>query len=175
MSKKIPPSQNDINFWLEVIKNVKPIKQNKKISIMPPKAMQDRHFASKPVQSFSMPPKTRDIPDKQISIAKITRKQYKNFLHMGIQKLDLHGCTLQEAFELLLYTIKTNYEQKNRSLLVITGKGDLHNKKKHESIKGNLSKWLLQTELKNYISYYSQAMKKDGGDGAFYIKIRKKT
>ena len=60
-------------------------------------------------------------------------------------------------------------------MLIITGKGGVKfSKTSSGSIKQSLPAWINQGNLKNMILGFSIAKPKDGGDGAFYVLLRRK-
>ena len=82
--------------------------------------------------------------------------------------LDLHGYRVIEAervfFNFILRCLSLNI----RNILVITGKGNDGNGK----IKRNLPIWLNDPKVSQFVYVYSFASKKDGGEGAYYIRLR---
>lgn len=85
-------------------------------------------------------------------------------------RLDLHGMTQGEAFDRLFRFIKSSVLKKKRTVLVITGKGGLQSE---GVLKRMLPFWLENPELEKYVITVTQAAPKDGGSGAFYIRLRK--
>ena len=99
-----------------------------------------------------------------------------------IKSIDLHGYSLTEANETISNFIKRAYIEGFNKLIIVTGKG-LHSENekdpyvskdlgilKHsvpEFIKGNQDLMKKIIEIKN-------ASIQDGGEGAFYIYLRKK-
>ena len=96
-------------------------------------------------------------------------------------KYDLHGFSLLEANykakELILLCVKKNYKE----ILLITGKGIHSNTEKDIYVSKDLSKLkysvpdyiMSDPELSKHIDSVSNADKKDGGDGAIIIKLKK--
>lgn len=87
-------------------------------------------------------------------------------------KLDFHGLTFSEAFDLLLYSIDRAYNQGFRCLLVVTGKGK-NTKQGKDSIKSQISKWLQHPNISSKIIKYVDANIKHGGTGAIYILLKR--
>ena len=96
-------------------------------------------------------------------------------------KFDLHGYTLiaanEKAKEIILSCVQKNYKE----ILLITGKG-IHSKTDNDTyVSKNLSKLKFSVpeyiksdaNISNHIISISDAEKKDGGEGAIIIKIRK--
>ena len=86
-------------------------------------------------------------------------------------KLDLHGLTQEEAFDRLFRFIKAAVAARKRTVLIITGKGGL--KSGGGVLKRMLPLWLEDTELEKDVIALTQAAPKDGGAGAFYLRLRK--
>ena len=105
----------------------------------------------------------------------------KNSYSLNKYRYDLHGYTLLEANEkvkeIILYCIKKNYNE----VLFITGKGIHSNTEKDVYASKDLSKLKYSvpafiksdTEISKYISSIKSADRKDGGDGAIVIKLKK--
>ncbi|MBQ4874943.1 MAG: peptidoglycan editing factor PgeF [Rickettsiaceae bacterium H1] len=87
--------------------------------------------------------------------------------NVRIDKLDLHGCTTEEAYETLSNFIRRQFDLGNRSLLIITGKGS-------GIIRENVYKWLQYSNLNKYVLDFNKAAIKDGGEGAIYLTLKKK-
>ncbi|WDM85750.1 Smr/MutS family protein [Ehrlichia sp. JZT12] len=87
--------------------------------------------------------------------------------------LDLHGYTLDTAYNVLINFIIKNYNLANRCLLIITGWNST-NQYDNNSIKSNFSKWLQSEKICEIILYYKQAINSYGGKGAFYVLLKSK-
>ncbi|MGN7619096.1 MAG: Smr/MutS family protein [Ehrlichia sp.] len=87
--------------------------------------------------------------------------------------LDLHGYTLNTAYNALTNFIIKNYNLGNKCLLIITGWNST-NKHNNNSIKGNFGKWLQSENICETILYYRQAIHSYGGKGAFYVLLKSK-
>ena len=63
--------------------------------------------------------------DKKISKKVILDQQlYKQFKNKPFQKIDLHGLTVDEAYQKVLTYLKTSFKKKNLLHIVITGLGN---------------------------------------------------
>ena len=98
-----------------------------------------------------------------------------------IRKLDLNGLSLNEANKIVKKFVIQSFEEGYRKLLIITGKGlrsQIH-KNPYLSERMNVLKHSVPEFIKNdedlleKISSISTADLKDGGEGAFYIFLRK--
>lgn len=84
-------------------------------------------------------------------------------------RIDLHGMTQGEAYDALHRFIRGAVKSGRRTLLVITGKGRVGG----GVLRRQLPMWLEEGELRGLVLAFTPAKSKDGGDGAFYIKLRK--
>ena len=99
------------------------------------------------------------------------------------KSFDLHGYSLDEANIKISEFIKDSYEQGSKKLLIVTGKGIHSKNEKDPYISKNLGilKYSVPEYIKNsnelmsLISEIKQADKEDGGSGAFYLYLKKKT
>ncbi|GMO67541.1 MAG: hypothetical protein Ta2D_13020 [Rickettsiales bacterium] len=86
-------------------------------------------------------------------------------------RLDLHGFTLQQAYNRVYNFIENAIARENRVLLIITGKG--LNSPTDDTIKNNIPKWFSESFFSNNIVKYCDAMPKDGGSGAIYVYLKR--
>ena len=84
-------------------------------------------------------------------------------------KLDLHGMSQHKAFLNLQTFIKKSFFYQYRTILIITGKG----KEGTGVLRNKLPQWLKSDFCSPYILAFGQAKEKDGGSGAFYIRLRR--
>ena len=106
-------------------------------------------------------------------------KKKKNF---KIKSIDLHVYTLDEANKSIQNFINKSYEEKINKLIVVTGKGLHSNNEKDPYVSKDLS--ILKHSVPEFIENNIEIMKKiteitdakieDGGDGAFYIYLKRK-
>ena len=94
-------------------------------------------------------------------------------------RIDLHGLYQRDAKARLLEFIATSYGRGDRCVLVITGKGQLvfeGETPEHNTpgvIKRNFKSWLNDEPYAAMILKIEKAQIKDGGDGAYYILLRR--
>ena len=98
-----------------------------------------------------------------------------------IKKIDLHGYSLNEANKEIKKKVLSCYKQNINKILVITGKGLRSKNEKNPFVSKDLSllKYSIpdylntDLDLKNIINSMSPANIKEGGEGAFYIYLKK--
>mgnify|MGYP001407300343 FL=1 len=98
------------------------------------------------------------------------------------KSIDLHGHTLEEANKSIQDFINKSYEDNINKLIVVTGKGLHSNNEKNPYVSKELS--ILKYSIPEFIKKNVDLVKKiseiksanieDGGDGAFYIYLKRK-
>jgi DNA-nicking Smr family endonuclease len=108
------------------------------------------------------------VNNKKSGLSKRSIRELRSGKFEIEKSLDLHGYRVIEAekvfFNFLLRCLNLNI----RNILIITGKGNDGNGK----IKQSLPIWLNDPKVSKFVYVYSFASKKDGGEGAFYIRLR---
>ena len=114
-----------------------------------------------------------NLPDKDSNSTK--REKIKTYT------FDLHGFSLEDANKKIGELINKSYEIGVRKLVIITGKGIHSDNEKNPYISKDLS--ILRYSIPEYIKKNNDLMKliiefkeaivQDGGDGAFYIHLKK--
>ncbi len=117
--------------------------------------------------------KNEKLPNKDINLQK------KEFVKT--KTIDLHGYTLDNANKIIEKFIKDSFLECVNKIIVVTGKG-LHSKnEKDPYVSKDLS--ILKYSVPEFIAKNNDLMKmiyeiqdahiKDGGEGAFYILLKK--
>ena len=111
--------------------------------------------------------------------------KFQNKKTFKTRSIDLHGYTLDEANKTVENFINKSFSENVNKLIVVTGKGLHSNNEKDpyvskdlgilkysvpEFITNNLAIWLA---LMNKINEIKDAKIEDGGEGAFYIYLKK--
>jgi len=173
----------DKNLWKEIIDTVIPLKKRadrfeKEIKPVVRKKNNDGVEVSFISVEDIKHLKHRHIFEPDLCIGDETRvskgvvRNIKKHKFCVNANLDLHGQTLERAFKKFVAFVCENYEKENRNLIVITGKGNPE--KNTGVIRKNFPTWLNNEEVREKILYVNNANIADGGDGAFYILLRKK-
>jgi DNA-nicking Smr family endonuclease len=114
---------------------------------------------------------------------KLSDKDFVNQkkLFLKIRSIDLHGYTLEHANKSIEDFINKSYEEKINKLIVVTGKG-LHSQNESDPyvskdlsiLKYSVPDFIKKNkELMKIIYDFGEATIEDGGDGAFYIYLKK--
>jgi DNA-nicking Smr family endonuclease len=86
--------------------------------------------------------------------------------------LDLHGQNAEQARETLINFIRHAYNNGQRSLVVVTGRGK-NSPGGLGVLRKSMQEWLTRNPLKRVVLAFCTAKAKDGGTGALYILLRK--
>ena len=113
------------------------------------------------------------LPNKDDKLKK--KKPFK------IKSIDLHGYTLEQANKFIESFIIKSYEENINKLIVVTGKGlhsqnekDPYVSKKLSILKYSVPEFISKNKnLMNIIHEITDANIEDGGEGAFYIFLKK--
>lgn len=124
--------------------------------------------------------------DEFISSSEKLPNKDHNFIKkkvLRIKHIDLHGFTLEQANKAIERVIDDSYQNGVSKIVVVTGKGLHSNVEKDPYVSKDLS--ILKYSVPEYIENNSELMKKiieikdaeieDGGSGAFYVFLKKKT
>ncbi len=159
MMKKLPPE--DVHLWLTHTKDVKR------------KPKQKVETAPKPKKPVIQPHLSKQILERPFTTTppgSLGRREMRRV--MVEAKLDLHGMTLDQAYAALERFLLNAQVRGVRTILVITGKGSLS---ADLTIRSMLPRWLTETPLRNLISsVHHPAKPEDGGQGAFYVGVKKR-
>nr|TFG52143.1 MAG: hypothetical protein E4H34_05445 [Hyphomicrobiales bacterium] len=80
-------------------------------------------------------------------------------------KLDLHGYRQDAAYRALQRFVMRSHGMGQRVVLIVTGKGG--------ALRDMLPRWLGEPDFQHLIAGISAAHAKHGGDGAFYLALKK--
>ncbi len=131
------------------------------------------------------PPARRDAPPP---LAEIGRRETRKLSAGRVTidaRVDLHGMTQAEAYGALRRFLFAAYDNGARWLLVITGKGARarpsdelghfdYTPRETGVLRRNVPLWLREPDLHAIVVGFRRAAQGHGGDGAFYIQVRKR-
>ena len=142
----------------------------------------------KPKFNLNKKPTPEDLKVwKEFTLSKETIKNKDYYLDQKkastqkIRKVDLHGLSLDEANKKIEILINKYFAEGVEKIIIITGKG-LRSKvidnpyisENFSTLKNSVPDYInANSKLKNKIKGISKAEIKDGGEGAFYIFLKK--
>jgi len=94
-------------------------------------------------------------------------------------KIDLHGMTLAQAHPRLIGFVQSAHGQGKRLILVVTGKGKPGTgtgpiPERRGVLRHQVPHWLLSPPLSTVVMQVTPAHLKHGGDGAYYVYLRRR-
>ena len=178
-------NKDDDNTFIKYFKGIKPIKKtNRVIKPIPKQKSATKTIEiSKKQKTYKVIEKTQNfVLPQELKIRKtyINKKLRKGKILIN-KKIDFHGYSLEEAKELFLSTIINCFIKNYRCILFITGKGlnkkitntPRDNKLYYGKIRNEFLNWVSLKEVQSKILNVQQANSEHGGDGAFFVYLRK--
>ena len=185
--KKRDLSDDEKQLWKEFSKSTKPLPHQDQ------KTQETRSEKKKRINSANLKDqekyfmgvqKTPALVDKTpaLPILSMDSKLHTKMRQGKIRpeaKLDLHGLNLAQAQPILKKFVLDAHDRGLRLILIITGKGrnsedyDVIPKRKGV-LKATVPNWLSMEPLSSKILQITNAHVKHGGDGAFYVYLRRK-
>ena len=175
---------NSDDVFLKQMKGVHPIKKNNRIK----KEGFKKNYKSGKKNTIEQKKITTTgvnttIKNSEFFLEKIDLKKgvKKKSFHID-KKIDFHGKSLLDSEEQFNNTIIESYNNGQRCLLFVTGKGLFKSKNYEDSdkpklyhgvIRSSFVEWANSKKLSKYILSFEQALIEHGGDGAFYVYLRK--
>ena len=181
---------NSDEFFLKQMKGVDPLKKKNKIKKESPNlnykplSLQQSKKKQTIQNNIKLSNSNNKIKNSEYNLEKVDLKKSikKRLFHID-KKIDFHGQTLVESEEKFNNTVLECYNGGKRCLLFVTGKGLFKSKDKesiekpklyHGIIRSSFVEWAKSKKLSKYILSFEQASKEHGGEGAFYVYLRKK-
>ena len=178
-------NKDDNNIFIKSLAGVEPLKKNNKITKPIPKPLKSdtSRIIIKETESDKIHEKTKNIAIQQktaIQKSGINKKLKKNKIPIN-RKVDFHGYPLDEAKKFFFNTINDCFSKNFRCILFVTGKGSIKKQNDHShdtklyygKIRNNFLNWVSHNAVQSKILNVQQANTKTGGDGAFYVYLRK--
>lgn len=167
MPKKRDLTDEEKKILAEAMRDVTPLDASELIE-KPMKKPASRILKKAPAKSIPAPAK--------ITAPSAIDTQTQNKIRRGEYaisgKLDLHGFTLERAYERLEQFIETHHHKGSRCLLVITGKGGKSGEK--GLLQQDVPHWLSHANMSRMVAFHTTAQAKHGGAGALYVYLKRK-
>lgn len=199
MSRKTPDkpkksragSVRDWHLWSAVGRTVSPIARRKSAD---PKQLLDALEAAlnpgpEPEKPSALPRLSTPMPSTRPVIAAAVRQGIDKPIEPGLRKrlqrghlpidatLDLHGLTQDEARAALLRFLPARAARGDRTILVITGKGlkktGYLQIEQKGILRAMLPGWLRDPALAPLVAGVEPAHQSHGGEGAFYVRLKR--
>lgn len=182
MTKDKKPGKNlthdDRSLWDFVTRNVRPL-LHRQAPVpapapvpLPAEKRADPAPVPLPMPEFGLKPLSPAGPAEQPGLDRRSAEKLRKGQMPIEARLDLHGLRQAEAQAQLTRFLTTGYHSGRRCVLVITGKGSRNGEA--GVLRRLVPFWLQMHPLAPMILSHAPARPKDGGDGAFYILLRRK-
>jgi DNA-nicking Smr family endonuclease len=192
-------SGDELDVWDHVAESVKPVRVKRRVPLhedmtepsaaapMPPRTppkmqpvLETRPATPRPA---AIEPRVVTSPQLSEFDARRARKLGRGQMEIDA-RIDLHGDRQSEAHGRLRAFLLRCHADGKRVVLVITGKGrdtddadpafDIgYERRERGVLKRNLPRWLAEPELRAIVVSYTTAHVRHGGEGAFYIHLRR--
>lgn len=171
--------EKDDAVWELVTKDVTPIKRSQTSSKKKPVKTEKTKKQEKNTPAPVAPPPSPVPKSKELDKRSLQRLQKGQMQIEG--RLDLHGHNQDSARRVFTAFIQQAYMAQKRCLLVITGHGKRQKQNEEEGIwavksgilRQRVQEWSGEGALSDIILKIIPAQPKDGGEGAFYVYLRK--
>ena len=160
-------SHDDERAWQEVLHDVAPLPAS---SIIHPMMRKQRiTVRPRPAPMPSLP-----MFDEPATLEKFDANTLKRIKsgRMPIEgTLDLHGLSAEQAYEAFHAFMMDAYAHNAALVLIITGKGRVS---EHGVLRSNLPRWCEESAFRPMIIGLHKAAPNHGGQGAYYVRLRRK-
>ncbi|SFV37682.1 DNA-nicking endonuclease, Smr domain [Devosia crocina] len=192
MSKRDPKRlPHDFHLWTKVSETVEPLRRKGLLKLgsgplplpepEPAPAIKAPPRRGRPKEPFLPPYQAPSQP------ARVIDREVDPAIHKKVRRgrididgtIDLHGMTQAQARETLRRFIGSRAARGDRTLLVITGKGAktendyIAAMTERGILRTMLPIWLSEPGLSHLISGWSLAARGHGGEGAWYVRLRR--
>lgn len=161
--------------WQDALKEVQPLKTKARNNEIETLITQRRRIYVAPIdfQSYDMDESTiqYDAPARLEAFDHNTMKRIKKGRMHVERTLDLHGLSAELAYDTFHQFITEAYSAHCALVLVITGKGKLSSE---GILRRSFSRWAEDAVFRPMIVGIAHAAKHHGGQGAFYVRLRRK-
>ncbi|HKY95218.1 MAG TPA: Smr/MutS family protein [Kiloniellales bacterium] len=175
--KPAPPETPDGELWRRLTEGVKPLKGRKTKPPEPPAAppAPPAPPASAPPAAAPKPRPREKVPLAPGGTAGIDRRTADRFRRGQLPidaRLDLHFLRQDAAYAALSRFLDRALTQGHRVLLVVTGKGE--GREEGGVLRRLLPLWLEEGSHRDAILAIAPARRQHGGEGAFYLLLRRR-
>ncbi len=166
-------SDQELRLWLRVARTVKPAHPSVRHA-----TPEDRIVSRTPATQGATLGSTAAAKPAMVRTAQ-ERPAEDHSRHRRVRRgqvdidatIDLHGYTQDVARRALVQFVEAERMSGARCLLVITGKG----REGTGVLRRRFLDWINEQDLRPHISGYSVANVRHGGDGAFYLLLKRKS
>jgi DNA-nicking Smr family endonuclease len=176
--------ESDAELWARVARSAKPLHKRRPKPAAPPPEPHAKPTAKEAAPAAKLAAKTPPKPAPIVRGAALDRQTARKLErgHVAVEaRLDLHGMRQREAHAALRRFLKSAQAKGHRHVLIITGKGGETDRARpfyEEDTRGVLRSavphWLAAPDLAPLIVSYAEAPRRLGGEGALYVRLRRR-
>lgn len=171
-------SAADAALWAEIAAGVRPLaaKPPPRAEPKPRAVSQERSIEAKAAPKAAAVVRTPPPPLAPTSRERLDRSAERNLKRGAVAiggRLDLHGLDREQAHRAVGRFLARLADDGARVALVITGKGG-RNAGAGGVLRAEFPRWLSETPLARLVLAWRPAAPRHGGDGAFYVLLRRK-
>ena len=169
---------DELAVWKSVTRSIAPLRREARpegAAVAEPAtkpSLRPKPSSVRPTPVAAKPPPSKPAP----SLAPLDRRTRQR-LARGTEpidaRLDLHGRTQAEAHSALLAFLRRAQSRGAKNVLVITGKGARDFGSGTGVLRRQLPQWLALPDFRELVLAFEQAHVAHGGEGAFYLRLRK--
>jgi DNA-nicking Smr family endonuclease len=182
MGKRHSDPETDEELWARVARGARPLKKG--ASARPVVPAKPRAKPGPKSQAVTLAPKPRPKPAPAARNEALDRQTARRLERGRVAveaRLDLHGMRQREAHAALRKFLKWAVAKDYRHVLVITGKGaepdawaSFYKEEARGVLRASVPRWLAAPDLAHIVLSYSEAPRRLGGEGALYVRLRRK-
>jgi len=162
-------------LWTAVTKSIEPLRDPAPLApddvVAAPEAPKPPAKLQRPAPRVTAAPPAKPASPPLTPLGRRKRGRVARGKEAIDGRLDLHGLTQSEAHGALLRFLRAASERQARLVLVITGKGGGDGER--GVLRRQLPLWLALPEFRALVIGFEQAASRHGGDGAWYISVRR--
>lgn len=190
-------SEEDEAVWNYVARSIEPAKGKPRVNEVEPDADLLAAFTARagskptpqarpsppppPARSPQPPPRKPSPPEPQaVPLERRKARRIARGTDEIDARLDLHGMTQEDAHHALSGFIRRCHAAGHRTVLVITGKGATGRDdgdvvpRPRGVLRRNVPRWLASPDIGPLVISYTTAHIRHGGEGALYVRLRRK-
>lgn len=172
MSRRLKPEE--VSLWNQVAQTLKPLEGRPQAPPLPRVRPEVRPRAEPVAPELS--PAQRKISVTQATLDNVWDRKVRKGEILPDLIIDLHGHSREAAYAVLARGLQKAHGRHARVVLVITGKGKTGSAWPDQGpgiLKEALPQWLSSPALRGYIAALRPAHPRHGGDGAWYVILKR--
>jgi DNA-nicking Smr family endonuclease len=185
MGKRGRGDDDDAVLWEKVAESAAPLKRGRNAAPKTAKAAAPVAAAKplrspRPSQPVPRVPKPSHVPRAEALDRQTSRQLDKGRLEVEA-RLDLHGMRQRDAHAQLRRFLKTAQARGLKHVLVITGKGadqaaskSFYEEDERGVLRNAVPHWLAEPDFAALVVSFSPAPRRLGGEGALYVRLRRR-